>query len=127
MKAISVRQPWATLIATGKKKIEYRTWKVNYRGDLLIVASAGRYDDDCRDQHLDPADLAYGTAICVVELWKITGSEGDYRWHVRDPRGVEAVPVKGFAAIYHVEDALIRPVAAGKARKATTKVRRAAD
>lgn len=108
MRALSVRQPWAELIASGKKKIEYRTWKVDFRGDLLIVASASRQDDDCADVRLDPDTLAYGAAVCLVDLWKVTGDIGEYSWHVRSPRRVEPVAVKGYAAIYNVDDALIR-------------------
>ena len=40
MKAISIKQPWASLIAHGIKDIENRTWKTNYRGKILIHASA---------------------------------------------------------------------------------------
>lgn len=38
MKAITVLQPWATLLVTGKKHIETRSWKTNYRGEILIHA-----------------------------------------------------------------------------------------
>lgn len=41
MKAITVKQPWATLIAEGYKKYEFRTWKTKYRGDILIHAGKG--------------------------------------------------------------------------------------
>lgn len=37
--ALSVKQPWANLIATGRKTVEVRTRRTNYRGPLLIVAS----------------------------------------------------------------------------------------
>jgi len=39
MVAISIRQPWAEFVVGGRKKIENRTWKSNYRGVLLIHAS----------------------------------------------------------------------------------------
>ena len=39
-RAISLRQPWATLIAIGAKVIETRSWTTSYRGRLLIHASA---------------------------------------------------------------------------------------
>ena len=39
IKAISLWQPWANLIAVGAKKYETRSWKTNYRGALLICAS----------------------------------------------------------------------------------------
>jgi hypothetical protein len=41
MQALSIKQPWATLIAQGYKKIENRTWVTSYRGPLLIHASKG--------------------------------------------------------------------------------------
>lgn len=39
MKALSLRQPWAWLVAAGYKTIETRTWGTKYRGLLLIHAS----------------------------------------------------------------------------------------
>jgi activating signal cointegrator 1 len=39
MKAISLWEPWASLIRTGAKKWETRSWTTNYRGKLLICAS----------------------------------------------------------------------------------------
>ena len=41
MKAISLTQPWATLVAIGQKKIETRSWATAYRGWLLIHAAKG--------------------------------------------------------------------------------------
>ncbi|MFV0141025.1 ASCH domain-containing protein [Empedobacter falsenii] len=41
-KALSIKQPWASLIAHGIKDIENRTWKTSYRGKILIHAS-GQY------------------------------------------------------------------------------------
>lgn len=38
MKVITIKQPWATLIAEGYKEYEFRTWKTKYRGDVLIHA-----------------------------------------------------------------------------------------
>ena len=41
MKVITIKQPQATLIAKGYKEYEFRTWKTNYRGDILIHAGKG--------------------------------------------------------------------------------------
>lgn len=41
MKAISLWQPWASLIMTGAKTFETRSWATNYRGPLVICASKG--------------------------------------------------------------------------------------
>ncbi len=39
MRALSIWQPWATLIAHGLKRIETRSWETRYRGPLLIHAA----------------------------------------------------------------------------------------
>ncbi|CDS94458.1 ASCH domain-containing protein [Sphingobacterium sp. PM2-P1-29] len=39
MKALSIKQPWASLIAYGIKDIENRTWKTKFRGRIYIHAS----------------------------------------------------------------------------------------
>lgn len=39
MKAITLYQPWASLVAMGEKMIETRSWSTRYRGELAIHAS----------------------------------------------------------------------------------------
>ena len=39
MKALTILQPWASLIACGAKKIETRSWATKYRGALAIHAA----------------------------------------------------------------------------------------
>lgn len=41
MKVLTIKQPFATLIAEGLKEYEFRTWKTKYRGELLIHAGKG--------------------------------------------------------------------------------------
>lgn len=41
MKVITVKQPFATLIAEGLKEYEFRTWRTKFRGDILIHAGKG--------------------------------------------------------------------------------------
>ncbi|MFA4903029.1 MAG: ASCH domain-containing protein [Desulfobaccales bacterium] len=41
IKALSLWQPWASLIAVGAKQYETRSWKTDYRGPLLICAAQG--------------------------------------------------------------------------------------
>lgn len=38
MKAITILQPWAALIACGAKKIETRSWYTDHRGQIAIHA-----------------------------------------------------------------------------------------
>jgi hypothetical protein len=39
MRAITIRQPYASLIAAGIKRLETRSWTTSYRGPLLIHAA----------------------------------------------------------------------------------------
>jgi hypothetical protein len=42
MKAITIKQPWATLLMLGEKKIETRSWATKHRGRLLIHAASAQ-------------------------------------------------------------------------------------
>lgn len=46
--ALSLTQPWATLVAIGEKKYETRSWGTSYRGWIGIHASKG-FPVDCRE------------------------------------------------------------------------------
>ena len=48
MKALTLTQPWATLVAIGAKRIETRSWNTAYRGPLAIHAAKG-FPADARD------------------------------------------------------------------------------
>jgi hypothetical protein len=39
MKALTLTQPWATLVAVGAKRIETRSWRGWYRGQIAIHAA----------------------------------------------------------------------------------------
>ncbi len=41
MKALTIKQPAASLIIHGIKKYEFRSWKTKYRGKILIHAGKG--------------------------------------------------------------------------------------
>ena len=43
MKVLTVWQPWAQLLAAGYKHNETRSWRTNYRGEILIHASKKPY------------------------------------------------------------------------------------
>ncbi len=47
MRALSVRQPWAWLIMYAGKDVENRSWRTDYRGEILIHAGK-RWDNDIR-------------------------------------------------------------------------------
>lgn len=41
MKALTLTQPWATLVAIGAKQVETRSFRVSYRGPIAIHAAKG--------------------------------------------------------------------------------------
>ena len=68
MKVITLKQPWASLVAYGIKKYEFRTWKTNYRGKLLIHAGAG-IDKDEMKKYVDLGiDFPKSKIIAIVDL-----------------------------------------------------------
>jgi ASCH domain len=48
LKCLSVSQPFADLIVSGKKIIELRNWNTNFRGEFLIHAPIKIRTDDCK-------------------------------------------------------------------------------
>jgi hypothetical protein len=45
IKALSLKQPYAWLIANGYLLVDDRTWRTGYRGSILIHASKGIYEE----------------------------------------------------------------------------------
>ena len=69
MKALTIKQPWATLIMQGDKRFEFRSWQTKYRGDLLIHAGKGIDKEAMKrlEKYL-PAKLPYGKILGKVKL-----------------------------------------------------------
>lgn len=69
MKALTIKQPWATLIMQGDKRFEFRSWQTKYRGDLLIHAGKGIDKEAMKrlEKYL-PAKLIYGKILGKVKL-----------------------------------------------------------
>ncbi len=65
MKVITIKQPWATLIAEGYKEYEFRTWKTKYRGDILI--HAGKGIDKKAMERFKYLDLEYPTGKIIAK------------------------------------------------------------
>ncbi len=47
MKALTLTQPWATLVANGSKRVETRSWRTRYTGRIAIHAAKG-YPKDAK-------------------------------------------------------------------------------
>lgn len=125
MKAISIKQPWASYVAGGHKTVECRTWKISYRGPLLICSSRGDWVDEDDDGEII---LYGGLALGVVELvdikkmtkedlkhayipdeWHKDALKG-YAWHIKKLYEIIPFPVKGRLNIFEVEDSLLVPL-----------------
>jgi len=69
MKVLTIKQPWATLIAEGYKEYEFRSWKTTYRGDLLI--HAGKGIDKEALKKFEYLNLNYPSG-CIIAKVKLT-------------------------------------------------------
>ncbi len=106
IKAISLHQPWASMIAQGSKTIETRNWPTSHRGDLLIVST----------KKPEIPGLLSGYALCIVNVvdcrpmnvqdesaarckWR----SGAWAWVLDDIRRIEPFRMRGYQGIYVVE------------------------
>lgn len=73
-RVLSVRQPFASLIVSGRKWCENRTWQTRYRGPLLIHASS-RVDREAVDELADElAAAGLSTASADLPTSAIVGA-----------------------------------------------------
>ena len=70
MKCLSVSQPFADLIISGKKIIELRKWSTNFRGEFLIHAPIKIRIEDCKRLKINKK-LVTGAIIGKAELYKV--------------------------------------------------------
>lgn len=66
MKVLTIKQPFATLIAEGYKTYEFRTWKTKYRGELLI--HAGKGIDKKAMERFKHLELDYPTSCILAKV-----------------------------------------------------------
>ncbi len=114
MKALSIRQPWAELIASGRKTIETRTWTTRYRGAILICAGQSYMVKGCFD-HLgrNPLDSELGVAVAIAELYGVAtmaaeheaaamvkASPSLFAWYLRGIQRIKPFPVKGKLGLF---------------------------
>lgn len=85
MKAITIIQPWATLIAFGAKRFETRNWSTKHRGPIAIHAGKKVDHEACEQPEIKAALAAHGytadnlptgavVAIAdISEVWEVIG------------------------------------------------------
>lgn len=108
MKAISIKQPWASRIAQKRKTIETRTWKTNHRGWLLIVASK-KPKYPFSGFALAIACLVDCRSMKIADEWAAMSGyqKGLYSWILKEIRPIKPFPVRGKLGLYEVDDELI--------------------
>ncbi len=107
MKAISIKEPWASMIMNGKKVIETRTWKTKYRGEILLCASK------------EPKSEISGKAFAIAELSDCLPMVVDderfaccdiypnaVSWFLINIKKIKPFPVKGKLGLYEIDYAL---------------------
>jgi hypothetical protein len=80
MKTLSIKTPYAYLIAYGVKTIENRTWKTKYRGKILIHAS-GIDIEDIFDDYLPKEILEE-----YQKYWNAIDNNQKYELQLKDSK-----------------------------------------
>ena len=95
VKALSVKEPYASWIAFGQKTIETRTWSTVYRGPLLICASKTPKTEyagyglvivdlvDCRPMTVDDKEAA-----------QCPWYRGAYSWVLQNKRVIQRTAIR---------------------------------
>ena len=112
MRAITVHQPWADLIVTGRKRVENRSRPTHHRGQLAIHAGLSR-------RQCGPGDdeRTFGALLGVVEVYdclsvaeyrrRFPGDQyatGPWCWCLRGARALSApVPCRGSQGFFNVD------------------------
>ncbi|MGM9881548.1 MAG: ASCH domain-containing protein [Bacilli bacterium] len=65
MKVLTIKEPWATLIISGYKMYEFRSWKTNYRGKILIHAGMSLEEEYV--PRFKEYDLKYSSGAIIGE------------------------------------------------------------
>src|SRR5262245_18968395 len=81
-RVLSIRQPWAWAITTGRKRVENRAWDTSYRGRVFIHASSNRDANavawiQTQFRVVVPDNLPRCAIVAVAELTDVvTGKRG---------------------------------------------------
>ena len=70
MKCLSISQPFADLIISGKKSIELRNWNTNFRGEFLVHAPLKIRMDDVKRLKINKKFVT-GSIIGKVQLYDV--------------------------------------------------------
>lgn len=123
MKALSVKQPYASALADGEKNIEFRSKPTKHRGELLICSSKSGGNIWWTFGNGASLPLPRGTMMAVrvlvdcrpmteedkAEIGAPDNIAGWYAWvfDKEDGRAVQPVAVAGSISFFEVEDSKI--------------------
>lgn len=136
---LSIKQPWAWLICKGHKAIENRSWKMNYRGKVLVHTSKdSRYlFEDIRWVReefgitVPLEEMEFGRVIGSVVLKDIV-SESDDPWFdgpfgfvLEEPRSLpphQRFDLKGQPGVFYFDTTKLKEKATESKPKVRTKI-----
>ena len=125
MKAITVKQPWASLIIHWGKDIENRSWPLPrfMRGQRVAIHSSAKLDKDEFASAMEliysaglpnfdnqPMDMPLGSIIGTVEIVDcVTQSQspwfcGEYGFVLKDPIPCEPIKIRGALGFWDVPE-----------------------
>jgi predicted transcriptional regulator len=80
MKCLSLKQPYAELLVSGKKTIEVRKWNTRFRGQFLVHASNNIDEEACQRLEIDQTKLVTGAIVGKANLYNVTsyGSKNSF-------------------------------------------------
>jgi hypothetical protein len=85
-RALSVQQPFAEMIISGKKKFEFRSVATKIRERVYIyVSKTVGPKERWEDSGYEVGSLPVGVLLGTVEVVGCTGTPGDYAWELARP------------------------------------------
>ena len=111
MKAISVRQPFATRLVRGTKPYEYRSWPTKFRGPVLIHASRTPFAGEvpiAKHERKLPLGAIVG-AVTIIDCIRLAeGVDNEWGFAVGKFIECEPIPIRGALGFFSVDRLDIR-------------------
>lgn len=112
MKSLSLKPEWALKILVGEKTVECRTWKTNYRGEILICSSATKTRGTIPGKALIVATISdivpFTKKHLVDSAMSAMPDKKSYAWMLTNFKPVYPFDVKGKLNLFDIDDNLIK-------------------
>lgn len=125
MKVLSIREPWASIIINGYKEYEFRSWKTNYRGKILIHASKNIEKENV--ERFKELNLNYKQGFIIGEaelvdcipvtkefennlinrnelIYGGTKNRTGYAWKLKNIKAIKPIQAKGQLGIWNYDE-----------------------